>query len=73
MHKDIKLPPCASATAIGDTIDYVSIEYSASKGISGVTKGNFIHFFVFCIGEMISGKFKPLIPQFALINEVHNC
>ena len=32
-----KVTPCTSATAIGGTIDYVSIEYIASKGIGGVT------------------------------------
>lgn len=35
-----KFTPCASATTIGGTINYVSVEYSASKGIGGVTGGN---------------------------------
>ena len=39
-----KITPCSSATAIGGTIDYVSTQYSASKGIGGVTGGNLIFF-----------------------------
>ena len=42
--EEYKIAPCASATAIGDTIGYVSIEYSASKGIGGVIGDNFIFF-----------------------------
>ena len=42
--KIYKITPCASATAIGGTIDYISIKFSASKGIGGVTGGNFIFY-----------------------------
>ena len=38
------ITPCASATAIGGTIDYVSIEYSASKAIGSIT-GVTLYFF----------------------------
>ena len=42
--KNIFITPCASATAIGGTIDHVSIEYNVSKGTGGVTGRNFIFF-----------------------------
>ena len=40
-----KITPCASATAIGGTICYDIVGYSASRGIGGVTGGNFIFFY----------------------------
>ena len=40
-----KITPCASATAIGGTICSDIVGYSASKGIGGVTGGNFIFFY----------------------------
>ena len=42
LRKIDKITPCASANAIGGSIDHISIEYSASKGIGGVTGCNFI-------------------------------
>ena len=39
-----KITPYASATAIGGTIDYVSMEYSVSNCIGGVT-GVILYFF----------------------------
>ena len=41
-EKKYKITPCASATAIGGTICSDIVGYSASKGIDGVTGGNFI-------------------------------
>ena len=43
--KKHKISPCASATAIGDTSCSDIVGYSASKGIGGVTGGNFIFFY----------------------------
>ena len=40
--KKYKITPCASATAIGGTICSDIVRYSASRGIGGVTGGNFI-------------------------------
>ena len=40
------ITPCASITAIGSTIDYITIEYSASNGIGGVTEGNLYVFWL---------------------------
>ena len=37
----MKLPP-VPPTTIGGSIDYVSIEFSVSKGIDGVTRGKYI-------------------------------
>ena len=42
--KNYEITHCASSTAIGGTIDYVSLEYSASRGIGSVTGGYFIFF-----------------------------
>ena len=44
-EKNYKITPCASATAIGGTICSDIVGYSASKGIGGVTGGNFIFFY----------------------------